>query len=701
MPEPSPRRVKEIFNEAVGLPPDERPAFLDAACGADDALRRRVERLLRALDEAGPFLASPTQTSHGGPSAAETEPLRPGRTLGTRYRIVALAGRGGMGEVYRAEDLTLGQTVALKLLPETVGRDAGRLARLREEVRVARQVSHPNVCRVYDIGEADGRHFLSMEWIEGEDLASILRASGRLPADRALWIAGQISAGLAAAHESGVVHRDLKPANVMVDDRGIARITDFGLAEVAEAIRGERAREGTPKYMSPEQLEGSEVGFPSDLYSLGLVLYELFTGKPGVAADSLEDRMRRKREPPTPPSSLAPDIDRRVEKLILRCLEFEPGRRPPSARAILEALPGGETYAGAVAAAQRRADRIAAFRDELAELRRAGLLALREEDLERVERHHERTLADLVQRFDVDVSDRGKQLSLGMRVVSLVGAIAFAASGYWFFYRIWGTLSTPAQVAILAAAPMLALVLTAVLARRERSRHFTAMAGISAVAFLVVDVSILGSTFNLTPSPFPLLAWGLFALLLAYAYRLRLLLVAGALALASFQAGILHGWSGGFWPEYFARPETWFPAGLALTALARWRPAALHHGFATVYRVLGVALLVAPAVFLGMAGALSYLPLEPRSIEIGYQVYGFAAGAAAIAWGIARRRPDVVYTGTFFFVLLLFLQFVNWWWAWMPKYLFFLIVALTSLLVALALKRLRAALVVRPAEVER
>ena len=162
----------------------------------------------------------------------------PGTVLEDRYRIVAMAGRGGMGEVYRAEDLKLSQTVALKFLPESIAQDGAALARFHREVRIARQVSHPNVCRVFDIGEADGLPFLTMEYVDGEDLATLLRRIGRLPSDKAIEIARQICAGLAAAHEHGVIHRDLKPANVMIDGRGKVRITDFGLADIAGQFQG-------------------------------------------------------------------------------------------------------------------------------------------------------------------------------------------------------------------------------------------------------------------------------------------------------------------------------------------------------------------------------------------------------------------------------------------------------------------------------
>ena len=186
---------------------------------------------------------------------------------------------GGMGEVYRALDLILNQPVALKFLSQAAHTGEAALARFRNEVRIARQVSHPSVCRVYDIGVIEGLHFLSMEYVDGEDLASLLRRIGRLPPDKALEFTRRICAGLAAAHERGVLHRDLKPANIMIDGRGQVRITDFGLAALAAEVQAGDIRSGTPGYMSPEQKAGREVTTRSDLYSLGLVLHEMFTGK--------------------------------------------------------------------------------------------------------------------------------------------------------------------------------------------------------------------------------------------------------------------------------------------------------------------------------------------------------------------------------------------------------------------------------------
>jgi len=181
-----------------------------------------------------PSSATPTRTT--GAEGAAVQPGRtaglsssspidygrfvPGTVLADRYRLIGLLGRGGMGEVYRADDLKLGQAVALKFLPAAVERDPARLARLLGEVRIARQISHPNVCRVYDVGDVDGHHFISMEYVDGEDLATLLRRIGRLPRDKAAEIARQTCLGLAAAHDQGILHRDLKPANVMIDGRG-------------------------------------------------------------------------------------------------------------------------------------------------------------------------------------------------------------------------------------------------------------------------------------------------------------------------------------------------------------------------------------------------------------------------------------------------------------------------------------------------
>jgi hypothetical protein len=292
------------------------------------------------------------------PRPPSSHPLRgggfsPGTVLAERYRIVALLGRGGMGEVYRAEDLKLGHVVALKFLPSSLQNDATALAGFHAEVRNARQVSHPNVCRVYDIGEVNGQHFLTMEYIDGEDLASLLRRIGRLPADKALETAHQICSGLAAAHDCGLLHRDLKPANIMLDGRGRVRITDFGLALSNEDATGRSETAGTPAYMAPEQIGKGEASIRSDVYSLGLVFYELFTGRlPYQATTPVEWRRAHLESSPRTPSSLVKDIDPVVEKAILRCLQKDPAQRPSSVRQVAAAFPGGDPLAAALAAGE-------------------------------------------------------------------------------------------------------------------------------------------------------------------------------------------------------------------------------------------------------------------------------------------------------------------------------------------------------------
>ena len=274
----------------------------------------------------------------------------PGTVLDGRYRVIGLLGKGGMGEVYRADDLRLGQPVALKFLPEALGRDPVRLAQFHGEVRTARQVSHKSVCRVYDIGEAGGHLFLTMEYVDGEDLASLLRRIGRLPEDKAIDIARQICTGLAAAHERGVLHRDLKPANIMLDGAGHVRLMDFGLAAVG-AVSDIRA--GTPAYMAPEQLEGREVTVKSDIYALGLVLYELFTGRRGFTAASIAELMEQHSSGAiTPPTTIVTTLDPTIERALMRCLDPDPARRPASAFAVAASLPGGDPLAAALAAGE-------------------------------------------------------------------------------------------------------------------------------------------------------------------------------------------------------------------------------------------------------------------------------------------------------------------------------------------------------------
>lgn len=351
---------------SCSAPADESNRFCPS-CGAAVALPSSLTASL-PTPASPPHPTDRPQAVAGRPVAGQGRFL-PGALLAGRYRVVGLLGRGGMGEVYRADDTKLGQTVALKFLPEALARDATRLERFFAEVSIGRQVSHPNVCRLYDLVEMGGHHCLSMEYVDGEDLASLLKRIGRLPADKAIDVARDLCAGLAAAHDKGVIHRDLKPANVMIDGKGRARITDFGLAVLAEDVGGE-ALAGTPAYMAPEQLAGKAASIRTDIYALGLVLYETFTGKRLFDAKSIAQlkALHAETKPPSLSSSVR-DVPVAVERMILRCLEEDPASRPDSVHALMAALPGGDPLQAALAAGETPSPAMVAAAGKVGELR--------------------------------------------------------------------------------------------------------------------------------------------------------------------------------------------------------------------------------------------------------------------------------------------------------------------------------------------
>ncbi|HEY8563472.1 MAG TPA: serine/threonine-protein kinase [Pyrinomonadaceae bacterium] len=386
------QKINDLFDAALELEPARREKFLAAACAGDEDLRSEVENLLASFAEGETsFLEKPAIGEVASLIIDKQTAARPRETNGknredgfvagtileNRYRIIGLLGKGGMGEVYQAEDLKLEQTVALKFLPDELERNDDALKRFIGEVRTARRVAHPNVCKVFDIGETRGRHFLSMEFIRGDDLSSLLRRIGRLPSDKAVEIARQLCLGLHSIHEAGILHRDLKPANVIIDNRGRARITDFGIAGFEGELKESEIRVGTPAYMSPEQITGREVSARSDIYSLGLLLYEIFTGKPAFEADSIPKLIRKhQRETPTGPSVFVPDLDPLVEQVIFRCLEKNPAARPASALQVALALPGGNPLEAALAAGETPSPEMVAAAPKKGALRPAAALLL-------------------------------------------------------------------------------------------------------------------------------------------------------------------------------------------------------------------------------------------------------------------------------------------------------------------------------------
>ncbi len=298
------------------------PACLFAGVSEDET----EEEVTTALTEDAPLMP------HGQ--------FEPGKVFADRYRIVSLLGKGGMGEVYRADDLVLKEPVALKILPRHLGERRGVLEALRNEVKQARSVSHRCVCRVHDIGEVDGRPLLSMEFIEGEDLGSLLRRIGQLPAPKALELAIQLAEGLETAHEQDVLHLDLKPANLMINRKGNVKISDFGLARLSSAAANEHRIAGTPAYMAPEQALGQPLTKRTDIYAFGLILYEMLTGRRPYEARTLEDVQKfHQSESALPrPSSHLPDLNAEIEELVLSCLNNNSNKRPTSFAAIVDVL---------------------------------------------------------------------------------------------------------------------------------------------------------------------------------------------------------------------------------------------------------------------------------------------------------------------------------------------------------------------------
>lgn len=339
--------------------------------------------------------------------------------------------------------------------------------------------------------------------------------------------------------------------------------------------------------------------------------------------------------------------------------------------------------------AQRRADDIRVFRDELARLEGEEVLRLAPEQRAAVERHHDALLARLEAEFDIDRDAQSKQLSLGMRIVSFLGAAALAASVFFLFRQFWGLFPTPVQVAVLVAASFAALLATALIGRRDATGYFTKLAAMVAFACFVVNIAMLGRIFDITPSDKALVPWAAYALLLAYAFDLRLLLAAGILCIIAFVSARTGTVGGLYWLDFGERPENFFPAALLVFAVPQLVDHRRFPGFAPIYRVLGLLALLLPILVLANFGSLSWLALEPSMVKGIYQVAGFALSALAIAYGVRRGWNDVVNTGVAFFVILLYTKFFDWWWSWMPKFVFFLLLGLAAIVLLLVFRRLR------------
>ncbi len=344
--------IEEIFHAALDQEPDQIGAFLDAACEGDDVLRRKVEALLSSHQRAGVFIETPaagfaTRIIENGQAD-----LLVGRTIG-HYKISKRIGTGGMGEVYLATDMTAGRKAALKLLPTRFTSDAERLKRFQQEERALVGLNHPNILTVYEIGEDHSTHYIASELIEGETLRQRL-LRGRIEVGEAVDVAIQVASALAAAHEAGIVHRDIKPENIMLRPDGYVKVLDFGIAKLAEQqvpvmIPTDEALLlvetnlgsilGTVLYMSPEQAYGAPVDKRTDIWSLGVVLYEMVTGHapftgetPGEAMSSILEV-----EPPPLTSSIG-QTPAELQQIVGKALYKERKERYQSAHELLEAL---------------------------------------------------------------------------------------------------------------------------------------------------------------------------------------------------------------------------------------------------------------------------------------------------------------------------------------------------------------------------
>src|SRR5882724_10475189 len=346
------QKVNDLFQSATARAPEERAAFLDEACHGDEGLCREVESLLASYERAENFIESPAFEIAPELLTNDMAGALVGELIG-HYRIESLIGVGGMGEVYLARDERLGRKVALKLLPTRLIADETQLSRFKTEARSASALNHPNILTVYEIGAEGNRQFIAMEFIEGMTLRASL-ACGRMNLHAALEIAVQVASALAAAHETGVVYRDIKPENIMLRPDGYAKVLDFGIAKLTEqkpASHDHRVETtallqtrpglvlGTAHYMSPEQARGQKVDARSDIWSLGVVLYEIVTGSPPFRGETPSDCIAAiLTAEPAPLSSISPDVPAKLESILQKALRKNTGERYQTIKEMLAEL---------------------------------------------------------------------------------------------------------------------------------------------------------------------------------------------------------------------------------------------------------------------------------------------------------------------------------------------------------------------------
>src|SRR5262245_17436240 len=359
------KQIKEVYDRALDLSSEERERFLLGACASDADLLREVESLLAAHEGAGSFLQSPAVEVAAHEIVADEvgspTPQLMGREL-ANYKIISLLGKGGMGEVYLAEDKRLRRKVALKLLPAQFTNDAERVRRFEREAKAASATNHPNILTIYEIGQSEGLRFIATEFVDGLTLRQSLQSGGMSVAE-SLSVAVQVAGAISAAHEAGIIHRDIKPENVMVRRSGTVKVLDFGLAKLTEtnlpAMDSQAATlpknstdpgvvMGTPHYMSPEQVRGEKVDARTDIFSLGVMLYEMLTGRAPFAGPTASDCLAAiLKEDPPELTEINSKITPQLGRLVRRCLEKQQERRFYSAHDLGYALEALSASSGA------------------------------------------------------------------------------------------------------------------------------------------------------------------------------------------------------------------------------------------------------------------------------------------------------------------------------------------------------------------
>ena len=342
--------------------------------------------------------------------------------------------------------------------------------------------------------------------------------------------------------------------------------------------------------------------------------------------------------------------------------------------------------------AQQRIDRIRAFQKEMSALETEGVLKISSEDQNKVSEYHSHLIDDFNNRFDTDTTVTEKKLSWGMRVLTFLGGFALCASAFLFFYRFWGMIPTWVQIAVLVVAPLLALLGMKFAANREKTLYYATLAGLLAFACFVLNLSTLGIIFNITPSPKAFLVWGMLALIVAYHLGLRLLLMAGLLCLLTYVAATIGTLRGIYWDSFFERPENFIIAGLLMAAIPHIFKHRQYYNFPWFYHLVGLLSTFIAIFVLGVCGSCSYAWIDNGTIEFVYQTLGLVCSGLAIWVGIRFGDAGVTNIGATFFTIFLYTKFFDWWWDFMPKYLFFFVLSIISLALLAGFKKMRSRL---------